>query len=47
MIKYLGGLLTEEERKENGLVIPDPQIDYHPIVTIPKYAKDCNSLLIE
>ena len=47
MIKYLGGLLTEEERKENGLVIPDPQIDYHPIVTIPKYAKDCNSLLKE
>ena len=45
MIKYLGGLLTEEERKENGLVIPDPQIDYHPIVTMPKFVKDCNSLL--
>ena len=45
MIKYLGGLLTEEERKENGLEIPDPQIDYHPIVNFPKYQKDCESLL--
>ncbi len=45
MIKYLGGLLTEEERKENGLVIPDPQIDYHPIVTMPKFGKNCDSLL--
>ena len=45
MIKYLGGLLTEEERKENGLVIPDPQIDYHPIVNFPKFNKECNSLL--
>jgi hypothetical protein len=47
MIKYLGGLLTEEERKENGLEIPDPQIDYHPIVSFPKYKKECNSLLKE
>lgn len=48
MIKYLGGLLTEEERKENQLEIPDPQIDYHPIVTMPKLNKDgCNSLLKE
>ena len=45
MIKYLGGLLTEEERKDNGLVIPDPQIDYHPIVKFPKYNNDCKSLL--
>ena len=47
MIKYLGGLLTKEEREENGLVIPDPQIDYHPIVTFPNFKKDCKSLLKE
>ena len=46
MIKYLGGLLTEEERKEYKLEIPDPQIDYHPIVDYPeKYDRECNSLL--
>ena len=46
MIKYLGGLLTEQERKEYKLEIPDPQIDYHPIVDYPEeYDKECNSLL--
>ena len=47
MIKYLGGLLSEKEREEYKLVIPDPQIDYHPLVEPPKYAKNCNSLLKE
>lgn len=47
MIKYLGGLLTEKEREENQIVIPDPQIDYHPIIEFPKYNKECNSLLKE
>ena len=47
MIKYLGGLLTPQELEENKLVIPDPQIDYHPIVEFPKFEKECNSLLKE
>ena len=47
MIKYLGGLLSEKEREEYKLVIPDPQIDYHPLVEPPKYANECNSLLKE
>ena len=47
MIKYLGGLLSEKEREEYKLVIPDPQIDYHPLVEPPKYANNCNSLLKE
>ena len=47
MIKYLGGLLSEKEREEYKLVIPDPQIDYHPIVDFPTYDKDCQSLLKE
>lgn len=47
MIKYLGGLLSEKEREEYKLVIPDPQIDYHPIVEPPKFTDKCNSLLKE
>ena len=47
MIKYLGGLLTEKERQENNITIPDPQIDYHPIVDLPKFKENCHSLLKE
>ena len=47
MIKYLGGLLTEKERQENNITIPDPQIDYHPIVEPPKFKENCHSLLKE
>ena len=47
MIKYLGGLLSEKEREEYKLVIPDPQIDYHPIVDFPTYDSKCQSLLKE
>ena len=47
MIKYLGGLLTEKERQENNITIPDPQIDYHPIVDPPKFKENCHSLLKE
>lgn len=34
MIKYLAGLMTEEERKQNGLVIPEP---YPKGTPLPKY----------
>ena len=47
MIKYLGGLLSDKEREEYKLVIPDPQIDYHPIIEPPKFTENCNSLLKE
>lgn len=47
MIKYLGGLLTEKERQDNNISIPDPQIDYHPIVDPPTFKPECNSLLKE
>ena len=47
MIKYLGGLLTEKERQDYNISIPDPQIDYHPIVDPPKFKENCNSLLKE
>ena len=47
MIKYLGGLLTEEERQKEKIDIPSPEIDYHPLVSFPNYTKECNSLLKE
>ena len=47
MIKYLAGLLTEEERKKYNLSIPEPYPLNHPIVEYPEYNKNCNSLLKE
>lgn len=44
MIKYLAGLLTEEERKQNGLVIPEPYPKGKPIVKFPELEKS-NSIL--
>jgi hypothetical protein len=47
MIKYLGGLLTDEEKKSENLSIPPLDSDYHPLIDFPKYDKNCNSLLKE
>src|SRR4051812_13125909 len=44
MIKYLSGLLSEEERKQNGLVIPEPYPKGKPIVKYPNLEKS-NSIL--
>ena len=47
MIKYLGGLLTAKEREQEKIIIPPPEIDYHPLIEFPKFNKECNSLLKE
>ena len=47
MIKYLGGLLTEKEREQEKIIIPPPEIDYHPLIDFPNFNKECNSLLKE
>ena len=47
MIKYLGGLLTEKEREQEKIIIPKPEIDYHPLINFPNFTKECNSLLKE
>jgi arginine kinase len=44
MIKYLAGLLSEEERKQHGLVIPEPYPKGKPIVKYPNFEKS-DSLL--
>jgi len=42
MIKYLAGLLSEQERKDYGLIIPDPYPKGKPIVKYPDLEKtDC------
>lgn len=45
MIKYLAGLLTEDERKANNLVIPEPYPKGKPIVKFPSLSDKNNSLL--
>ena len=40
MIKFLAGLMTEEERKQNGLVIPEPFPKGKPIAKFPYLTKD-------
>lgn len=45
MIKYLAGLLSEEEKKVNGLVIPEPYPKGKPIVRYPVFVEKSNSLL--
>ena len=47
MIKYLEGLLTEKEREQEKIIIPPPEIDYHPLIYFPNFNKECNSLLKE
>jgi len=44
MIKYLTGLLTEEERKHNNLIIPEPYPKGRPIVKFPNLDKVNNPL---
>ena len=41
MIKYLAGLMTEEERKVNGLIIPEPFPIGQPIAKYPYLSHDC------
>ena len=41
MIKYLAGLMTEEERKVNGFIIPEPYPLGQPISKYPFLSKDC------
>ena len=40
MIKYLAGLMTEEERKINGLIIPEPFPIGQPIAKYPYLSHD-------
>ena len=40
MIKFLAGLMSEEERKQNGLVIPEPFPKGRPIAKFPYLTKD-------
>ena len=47
MIKYLASLMTEDERKEFNLSIPEPYPSAHPVVKFPKFAETCNNLLKE
>jgi hypothetical protein len=47
MIKYLAGLLNEEERKQNGLVIPDPYPKGRPIVKFPNLERTNSSCLLK
>lgn len=39
MIKYLAGLLSDQERKDHGLIIPDPYPKGKPIVKYPDLEK--------
>ena len=45
MIKYLASLMTEEERKEFNLSIPEPYPSAHPVVKYPKFSDNNNSFL--
>ena len=47
MIKYLRGLLTEKEREKEKIIIPPPEIDYHPLIDFANFNKEFNSLLKE
>jgi hypothetical protein len=44
MIKYLAGLLTEDELRQHGLVIPEPYPKGKPIIKFPNMEKS-NSIL--
>ena len=45
MIKYLAGLLSEQEKKQHNLVIPEPYPKGKPIVKFPSIPETSNSLL--
>lgn len=45
MIKYLAGLMTEDERKNHALQIPEPYPKGKPIVKFPVLPEKSNSLL--
>ncbi len=45
MIKYLAGLMSDDERKAYGIVIPEPYPKGKPIVKFPVLSDKSNSLL--
>ena len=45
MIKYLASLMTEDERKEFGLEIPEPYPTAYPVVKYPHFKEESNNLL--
>ena len=45
MIKYLASLMTEDERKDFNLEIPEPYPTAHPVVKYPHFSDSCNNLL--
>jgi len=45
MIKYLASLMTEDERKEFNLEIPEPYPTAHPVVKYPHFSDSCKNLL--
>ena len=47
VIKYLWCILTEKEREQEKIIIPPPEIDYHPLIDFPNFNKECSSLLKE
>ncbi len=45
MIKYLGKIITDEEKEMFGIKIPPPYPKGVPLVTFPQYDKSCHSYL--
>ena len=45
MIKYLASLMTEDERKDFNLEIPEPYPTAHPVVKYPHFSDSCKNLL--
>ena len=45
MIKYLASLMTEDERKDFNLEIPEPYPTAYPVVKYPHFSENCKNLL--